>query len=204
MIGIVDYGIGNTGSLLRAFKKIDTNARLVHNAPEVLACSHLVLPGVGSFGAAVATLRAAASLSSAISKKVILDRIPVLGICLGLQLMAAGSEESDQTGLGWLLGYSRRMSPADGLKVPNVGWSRVDRRGTSALLEGIPKSSEFYFAHSYTLSIENKSQVVATAKHGPNFPAIVEHENLFGVQFHPEKSYLPGMKLLTNFARLSP
>jgi len=197
MIAIVDYGIGNLRSVQKAFESVGASAHLVSNAESIRSADKVVLPGVGAFKDCVNALQASGLTQS------VLDHIktgqPFLGICVGMQLMFEGSQESPGTrGLGVLAGECERF-PAN-VKSPHVGWNSMQVDPASRLFRGIPSSSFVYFTHSFRAPIVNDT--VACCEYGGEFSAAVEHEHLFGVQFHPEKSGNTGLKLLANFCAL--
>jgi glutamine amidotransferase len=206
MICLVDYGVGNLGSAANMFRKAGVDVHVTSD-PEVLvnSATKLVLPGVGSFDAGMAALRTR-GLVPALNHCVLQAGIPTLGFCLGMHLMTRCSEEGNEEGLGWLDARTVRFDlsalPERRLKIPNIGWKQLRPVGTSPLLERIdPGESRFYFAHSYHL-VANDPLVVAVAKHGYEFPAVIHHDNIYATQFHPEKSLRHGLALITNFVRL--
>jgi len=200
MIGIVDYGMGNLLSVQKAFERVGLSARVVRTAAELVESERLVLPGVGAFGQAMENLtqrKLLAPLRSAIA-----EGKPLLGICLGLQLLFERSEEhGNHEGLGLLRGDVRRLPP--GVKVPHIGWNQLRIVRHSPLLEGIPDDAFFYFVQSFYVRPEDEECVAGTTDYGVTFASVVARGRVFGVQFHPEKSQAAGLRLLTNFGRLS-
>lgn len=202
MIAIIDYGVGNVGSILNMFRKIGHEANLVSSENALLEASAIVLPGVGAFDRGMKNLDES-GLVPALTKAVLDDRRPLLGVCLGMQLLTRGSEEGQRPGLGWIEGSTHRFSPPDQkLKVPHMGWNRVTPVKESPLLAGI-EDPRFYFLHSYYVKCEDRSQTLCTTVYGEPFDSGVHHDNVYGVQFHPEKSHRLGMKVFRNFAALS-
>jgi glutamine amidotransferase len=204
MIGIVDYGVGNLASIRNMLRKIDVEAEIVSNAAAVARSTKLILPGIGAFDHASARLRNS-GLLEVLERRVRRECIPVLGICLGFQLLTRGSEEGAEPGLGWIdadtVAFDRaRLGSTD--RVPHMGWATVDRCGHSDLLREMPDAPRFYFVHSYHVRCDDARHVIATARHGYEFAAGVERGNVMGVQFHPEKSHRFGMRLLQNFVQL--
>ena len=199
---VVDYGMGNIGSVVNAFDMLGERC-IVSKDPDVLRTARgIVLPGVGAFAAAMANIRSL-GLDEAMTTRVIGDRIPFLGICLGLQLIAQDSvEHGFTTGLGWIDGHVMRMEPADGLPVPHVGWNDVECRGTSRLFARVAGTAHFYFDHTYSLDTTD-DDVVATCRYGGSYVAAIERDNIFAVQFHPEKSQRNGLRVLRNFLTIA-
>jgi imidazole glycerol-phosphate synthase subunit HisH len=202
MIIIVDYGVGNVGSVHNMLRKIGAKARVSGDAAEVAAADKLILPGVGHFGRGMAKLKAT-GLIPALEEQALARRKPVLGICLGMQMMTRGSEESDVAGLGWVDATTQRFAEAGGLRIPHMGWNIVRPRHGSRLFDAAASEPErFYFVHSYFVRTADPLHVAAGCLYGDEFAASFEVGNLYGVQFHPEKSHLFGMALLRRFVAL--
>jgi glutamine amidotransferase len=202
MIAIVDYGVGNLTSIQNMLKKVGARAMIASAAEEISHATKLILPGVGSFDYAMERLRQH-GLLDALNERVLRDRVPVLGICLGVQLLTGRSDEGREAGLGWIRGETvafdrSRLGATD--RVPFMGWADVEVCRPSRLTADLPADPRFYFVHSYHVRCEEEQDVVATSTHGYAFPAVVEHDNVVGVQFHPEKSHRFGMIVLRNFA----
>lgn len=201
MIGIVDYGVGNAASIVNMLRKVGVAAAPVRTRQEVYGAEKLILPGVGAFDHAARRLRAS-GLLEALEERVLGEKVPALGICLGFQLFTERSEEGSENGLGWIrgetVGFERARMTADE-RVPHMGWSEIEMRGHSSLFEQIEPEPRFYFVHSYHVRCANTVDVIARAVHGYEFDAAAEHENIVGVQFHPEKSHRFGMQVLRNF-----
>jgi imidazole glycerol-phosphate synthase subunit HisH len=197
---ILDYGSGNVRSVanLLAFLKV---AHVVSNEPaELAAATHLILPGVGAFGASMQKIRERIDLKQ-LTQAVFERRAPFLGICVGMQVLAqSGHEFGAHLGLGWIRGRVRRFQQSE-LPVPHVGWNEARRVRADSLL-GEHDKLDFYFVHSYVLEADDPGDVEATTTYGETYPSIVRRDNIVGVQFHPEKSQKAGMLLLTNFLRL--
>jgi imidazole glycerol-phosphate synthase subunit HisH len=203
MIGIVDYGMGNLRSVQKALEKVGAEASIIGGGSEIEASSKLILPGVGAFGDAMEHLRER-GLVEAIGRFVASGR-PFLGICLGLQLLFEGSEESPGVaGLGILRGGVVRFRPADrALKVPHMGWNTLDlTRADCPLFAGLPPKPAVYFVHSYHAAPADRNLVAATADYPEPFTAAIWRDNVFATQFHPEKSQRVGMQILKNFAAM--
>lgn len=204
MISIIDYGVCNVGSILNMLKRVGARARLVSSPEELAGSSKLILPGIGAFDAGMGYLREKGFVEPL--REMVLDRqTPILGICLGAQLMTMGSEEGNDTGLGFFRAYVRRFRfDQPGMKVPHIGWNWIKREQPSPLLEGYADAPRFYFVHSYYMACDDSRDVVATTTYGHPFCSIIGHGATVGVQFHPEKSHRFGMQLMRNFAALTP
>jgi imidazole glycerol phosphate synthase glutamine amidotransferase subunit len=194
---VIDYGPGNVSSVASAFRRLGVEVTLTNQAAELARANGLILPGVGHCAALIHALDGHDLRSPLLDA--IWRGVPFLGICLGLQALYEGSDEAPRLpGLGLLKGRVTHLP--EGVKLPHMGWNQVQRSRTSTLLTGIDPQSYFYFAHSFagpTVGHEG----VASCNHGRDFVAVLEKENIFGVQFHPEKSGVPGAKLLENFLR---
>ena len=199
MLALPNLSIGNFASVLRMIQKAGGDAKLVDTPSELDAADKIILAGVGSFDNGMASLREGGWIPP-LNAAVLERKIPVLGICLGMQLMLTRSEEGSAAGLGWVEGDVRRLRPPDdsGLKVPHMGWNTVTVTRQNPLF---PEDDEqrFYFVHSYHADCAQPEVVVATARHGERFTAALNKDNLYGVQFHPEKSHRFGMAVLKNF-----
>jgi len=199
-IAVVDYGHGNLGSILNMLKKLGAPCVLISDPDQLEGMEKIILPGVGAFDSGMRAIEER-GFKEPLIKKVTTDRIPILGICLGMQMLGQGSEEGEAEGLGLVAGRCRRFSRnADiRLKVPHMGWAEVTPSKKAVLFSGINLPPRFYFVHSYYFECVNQFDVAAIATYGATFTAAVQHQNVFGVQFHPEKSHKFGMHLLRNF-----
>lgn len=199
-IGLVDYGMGNRRSAEKALEHVGARVEVSGDPERLRAMDGLVLPGVGAFPAGMRAIREL-GLDELLVERV-RTGVPLLGLCLGMQLLFERSEEHDgAAGLGLLAGKVRRLS-APGLKLPHIGWSEVRWRATTPLSEGLPNPSYLYHVHSFAPLPAEEDVVLATADYGEPFPAIVGQGNVFGTQSHPEKSSVHGLALLANFTRL--
>lgn len=202
MVGVLDFGIGNIGSVVNMLKKGDIEACAVQTAGQMDACNKLILPGVGAFDAGMALLTRS-GLRPALDQAVAQGK-PVLGICLGMQLLGRSSEEGVSEGLGYLPFSLKRLSAAKepGLKIPHMGWDDVSVLSqNNPLVQGLEAPSRFYFVHSYYAQCEDNSIALMECEYGSPFVAAVHQKNIWGVQFHPEKSHRFGLRLLKNFAK---
>lgn len=201
MIAVIDYDAGNIKSVQKALEFLGEKVVVTREPKEILGAEKVILPGVGSFGDAMAKLKSFGLIP--VIKEVAEHRIPFLGICLGLQLLFEESEESPGVrGLGLLPGKIVRIPGAEGLKVPQIGWNALSYPSKGRLFRNVPEGSYVYFVHSYYLQAENKEIVKATAGYGVTVEASVEQDNIFACQFHPEKSSDVGLQILKNFLTL--
>ena len=197
--GIVDYGMGNIRSVVGAIEKIGHSAVVSSDADTLGACDKLVLPGVGAFADAMANI-SARNLGATLNRLVVEARKPILGICLGAQLLARTSSEFGPTdGLGWIDAAVERIPDAPDVRVPHVGWNGISHVRPSALLDGVPADALFYFVHSYRIECRDPQALVGTCDYGGAFAAVVSKGNVHGTQFHPEKSQRHGLRVLANF-----
>ena len=203
MIVIVDYGAGNLASVQNMLRKAGGDALISGDPQQVLAAEKLILPGVGHFDHGMKRLNAA-GLRSALDRYALELRRPLLGICLGAQMLGRGSEEGGEAGLGWLDMQCRRLPASPGLRVPHMGWNRIERRKPSPLLDGMAEDARYYFVHSYCMHCAAPADVLATAAHGVEFVCAVQRGNIFGTQFHPEKSLRHGLALMRAFVEMPP
>lgn len=202
-ISVLDYGVSNSGSILNMLKKINVEAHLIKSPLEVLESERLILPGVGSFDNGMKSL-ISAGLSEAVREVALRKSVPLLGICLGMQLLCDGSDEGDIPGLGIIPGRCERIKPAGEvkLKVPHMGWNFLSNIVPDPLFAGLEEDVRFYFVHAYHMKPIEQGTIIAEAKYGGSLTAVVKSGCTYGVQFHPEKSHSFGMRLLKNFADL--
>jgi len=195
---ILDYGAGNVGSVFNAFEPLAASVKISNAPADVADATHVVLPGVGAFAAAMTRIKARFDLGR-LDRDVRRAGKPFLGICVGLQVLAErGHEFGVADGLGWLKGEVRRIESGD-LPLPHVGWNSIEAVGAHQLLRRFPTMPDFYFLHSYCWSSAEPADIVARCGYGEDFPCVLAHENIMGVQFHPEKSQKAGRVLLENF-----
>ncbi|MBL7889954.1 MAG: imidazole glycerol phosphate synthase subunit HisH [Bacteroidia bacterium] len=203
MITIIDYGIGNVGSIKNMLKKVGAKSQITGDLNEIEKADKLILPGVGSFDFGMTQLKNN-NLTSILNQKVLVEKKPILGICLGMQLLTKGSEEGKEAGLGWINATTLKFKFEDdiNLKVPHMGWNNIEIKKDSRLLRDLPIPSKFYFVHSYYVKCEDASNSILSSTYGHEFTCGIEKENILGVQFHPEKSHKFGMRILKNFSEL--
>jgi glutamine amidotransferase len=203
MITIIDYGMGNLGSVQNMFKRIGVQTEISGDANVIAKATKILLPGVGAFDAAMQKITDS-SLDEVLNQKALVEKVPVLGICLGMQLLTNGSEEGNLPGLGWVDAQTVKFKfeVDTKLKIPHMGWNRIYPQKQSAILDNLPPEPRFYFVHSYHVQCNNPKDVLGTSSFGGDFHSMLHHENIYGAQFHPEKSHKFGMKLLKNFAEL--
>ena len=195
--------MGNLNSIKNILKKIGVSALITSNHAEIRSASKLILPGVGAFDNGMKNLKDM-GIIEALNEAVLIHRTPILGICLGMQLMTRSSEEGILPGLGWIDGKTVRFNRHDypDLRVPNIGWNVLDINRQNPLFQGIDGSSRFYFVHSYHVCCNDSNDVVATTPYGIKFTSAFAKENIIGVQFHPEKSLRFGFRVLENFVNI--
>ena len=202
MVAIIDYDAGNLKSVQKAFEFLGADIVVTRKRNEILNSDHVILPGVGAFGEAMEKLEQYDLVDTI--KEVVKRKIPLLGICLGMQLLFESSEESDGVkGLSLLEGKIEKIPKKEGIKMPHMGWNSLELKGKATLFQGLSKEPYVYFVHSYYLVPSKAEDVVAVTEYGTNLSVAVEHENLFGCQFHPEKSGEVGLEILRNFLKVS-
>ena len=200
MISVIDYGAGNVGSVIRMIEKVGGKAQRVSTAAELDAARIAILPGVGAFDYGMAQL-AEKGLLEALHEAALVRRIPILGICLGMQLMCKRSDEGVMPGLGWIDADVKKFEfdQAARLPIPHMGWNTLELKRENRLLDNALAHTRYYFVHSYRVSCSNPDDVIATTDYGDSFVSAFARDNLFGAQFHPEKSHRFGMAMVKNF-----
>ncbi len=200
MIAVVDSGVANLRSVSNALNHLGAEHRIAHTPADLHGAHKVILPGVGAFAAGMAQLRERGFVEPL--RRIAQEGTPILGICLGMHLLFDCSEEmGTHEGLGLLTGEVVRF-PVDGPKVPHIGWNQLDHDGTSPLLKDVPNGGYAYFVHSYYARLASPDMLIASTGYGIDFPAVVGRGNVFGAQFHPEKSQHTGLRLLANFVAM--
>lgn len=204
MITIIDYGLGNIRAFVNVYERLNIKTRIAHNSDDLREATKIILPGVGAFDHAMTQLNQS-GMREELEKKVLINKIPVVGICVGMQMLAKSSDEGVLPGLGWIDG---KVKLFDATKInyktqlPHMGWNSINPINNHPLMAGFNVESRFYFLHSYYFACNNPEDVMSTTEYGINYASAVYRENIFGVQFHPEKSHTNGIQLLHNFAKL--
>jgi imidazole glycerol-phosphate synthase subunit HisH len=200
---VIDYGAGNLDSIKRSLEECGSSVFLTSDKKEIQKASHIILPGVGVFFQAMNSLQKL-NLITTIRTLALEEKIPLLGVCLGMQLLAdSGNEGGTTNGLGLIPGIIEKLQPKNiQEKIPHVGWNQVEFKNTSLLVKGLQNEKDFYFVHSYYFKCSYVENIIGETPYCGNFPSIIGKDNVFGVQFHPEKSQKIGFALLKNFLNL--
>lgn len=202
MVVIVDYKMGNVGSILNMLKKVGARAKISGDPGDIMKADRLILPGVGTFDQGMKNL-ADTRIIDVLNKRVLEEKCNILGICLGMQLLTERSEEGHLAGLGWIRAETIRFKAENSnIKVPHMGWNEVKPVNKTSLFFGYNNIPRYYFVHSYHVSCKNPEDILGTSFHGYEFPSAVKKDNIMGTQFHPEKSHKYGMQLLQNFMNI--
>jgi imidazole glycerol-phosphate synthase subunit HisH len=199
MIGIVDYGLGNVKAFANIYHSFNVPFVIVKEPGALSGVTRIVLPGVGAFDQAMARLEAS-GLRQPLGALVLEKRMPVIGVCVGMQILMDSSEEGTRPGLGWISGDVVRFAADADVRVPHMGWNVVTPAGADKLFDGIGADSRYYFLHSYYVRAADPAHVLAHTNYAGSFACAVRRDNIIGVQFHPEKSHRSGTQLLRNFA----
>ena len=201
MITIIDYGLGNLGSIKNMLKKIGSEAEITSDLEKIAQADKLILPGVGAFDNGMSNLNEL-GMVSLLNKKVLEEKVPILGVCLGMQLFTQRSEEGEMPGLGWVDAETIKFDASKSeqqFTIPHMGWEYVQAKKSSKLLENMYEESKYYFVHAYHVKCNRPEDVLLTTDYILEFDAAFEKDNIIGVQFHPEKSHKFGMQLFKNF-----
>ena len=205
MIKILDYGMGNTASMLNMIRKSGGEAEFCSKAENLESATKIVLPGVGSFDNCIEKLNESGMLET-LTRKVLDEKVPFLGVCMGMQLLFEKSEEGELPGLGWIKGDVARfdftrLEQHKSLKIPHMGWNVVEPNTYANVFSGLEEEARFYFVHSYHVNCSDSSDILATTHYGYEFTCSIHRDNIWGTQFHPEKSHRFGMQFFKNFLK---
>ena len=204
MIGIIDHGSGNVKAIANIYKKLNTDYFITSDPTELEKATHLVLPGVGAFDQTMNLLNKS-GLRDELDSLVLKKKIPIVGICVGMQIMAESSEEGQESGLGWIRGNVKRINESTLFrkpKLPHMGWNSIEVNTQTDLLQNVDLNKGFYFLHSYYVDAYNNDDIIATVDYGSNINCIIRRENIIGIQFHPEKSHQNGIEVFKNFSTI--
>jgi len=203
MITIIDYGLGNLRSVQKAFERINHQCEITSDYAQIEKADKLVLPGVGHFKKGMENLKEL-DIFNILNRKVIQEKTLILGICLGMQLMTNYSEEGNKEGFGWINASTKKLNGVinNKLKIPHIGWNSLNNIQNESILKNINENDLFYFVHSFYVKCENEEDVISTTNYDLEFHSSFKKNNIFGVQFHPEKSHKAGLQIIKNFATL--
>jgi glutamine amidotransferase len=204
MITILDYGSGNINAIKNIYERLNIPLVFATTKEQIMKADHILLPGVGAFDETISTL-IEKGFTEVLNKKVLKEKVPILGICVGMQMLADNSEEGSLNGLGWIPGKVKKFDInliPDKPKFPHLGWNSIEITHNCPLFKDIDPEVGFYFLHSYYYECSDNANVICKTKYGKVFDSAINSENIFGVQFHPEKSHDNGIQLLRNFANL--
>jgi len=202
MISILNYGVGNIKAFASVFTRLNVSFNIVNNKSELIKSKKILFPGVGSFDNAMNLLNLS-GMRDDLEDLVINKEVPILGVCVGMQMFAQKSDEGEISGLGWINANVKKIQSNDKLIVPHMGWNNINKNTTHFIVDSLSNESIFYFLHSFYFDCFDKKESICTTVYGTEFDSIVCKKNIFGVQFHPEKSHGTGLTLLNNFSKLS-
>ena len=204
MIAIIDYGLGNIKAFANIYKELNVRFTIAAKKEDLSTATKIILPGVGAFDHAMEQLKKS-GMRETLDELVVQRKLPVLGICVGMQILALSSDEGRLSGLGWIDGVVKKFKITDLIhktRFPHMGWNSVNPIPNTKLFKGLDIESRFYFLHSYYFQCHDKNNIIATSNYGNKFTCAVNLENIYGVQFHPEKSHQNGIRVLKNFSNL--
>lgn len=204
MIGIIDYGVGNIKAFANIYKQLDLEFKVVRNEIDFNNVTKIILPGVGSFDHAMDSLNNS-GMRKKLDELVLHEKIPVLGICVGMQMLAKSSDEGTIQGLSWIDANVKKFdkSKVNNGPLPHMGWNNLEIKQEDPLLQNLDTVPRFYYLHSYYFDCYDESDVIATAQYGEEFTCMVKNDNIYGIQCHPEKSHHNGIQLLKNFGEIT-
>ncbi|WP_440682506.1 imidazole glycerol phosphate synthase subunit HisH [Cysteiniphilum halobium] len=203
MIGVVDYGVGNVKAFVNIYKRLNIKCQIVNCEKGLHSVEKLILPGVGSFDYAMSKLNSS-GLKESIIELVMNDKVPILGVCVGMQMLLNSSEEGELDGFGWIDGVVKKfiVNDSNKLPLPHMGWNVVSKVSNHRILSSLESQARFYFLHSYYADCDDQENVLAMANYQDDYACIVNKENIYGMQCHPEKSHHNGVQFLKNFGEL--
>lgn len=201
MIAIINYGLGNINAFANIYRMLNIPCFIATAKDDLKNATHIILPGVGSFDHAMSQL-IQSGMREALDECVLEKKLPVLGICVGMQMLARSSEEGAASGLGWINGVVKKLVQTENMLLPHMGWNDVEISARNKLFSALEEDARFYFLHSYYFSCHDAKNSLAVTDYFGQFTCAVNHENIYGVQFHPEKSHRYGTQLLKNFASI--
>jgi glutamine amidotransferase len=204
LITIIDYGSGNISAIGNIYERLNIDYKIAKSPSEIIGAHKLFLPGVGAFDETMILLENS-GFRKALDIEVLINKVPIIGICVGMQVLGSSSEEGKLPGLGYIKGHVKRLDEnliINKPSLPHMGWNNISLKRQSPLFEDIDTEIGFYFLHSFYFECDNHSDVLATTDYGQSFASAINHENVYGIQFHPEKSHNNGVSLLKNFANL--
>jgi len=202
MITILNYGLGNLGSIQNMLHFLEVDSKIASDIQNIKKASKIILPGVGAFDTAIKKLNSVNGLFDILNEKALIEKVPILGICLGMQILTKESEEGVLKGLNWIPAKVHKFPHNKKIKVPHMGWNSVNQMKKNSLGKNLDENSKFYFVHSYYVKAENRDNVIFTTNHIVNFDSAIHFENIYGVQFHPEKSHKFGINIFKNFLKI--
>jgi len=203
MITIIDYGVGNIRAYINLYERINVKIKVAYNAADLKSATKIILPGVGAFDYAMTRLNSS-GMRETITELVLVKKLPIIGICVGMQMLGEISEEGKLPGLGWIPGKIKLFDSkvlSSERRLPHMGWNNISHNNDN-LFGSVDLNNRFYFLHSYYFECENQDDILATTEFGVNFTSAIKKDNIYGVQFHPEKSHTNGVQLLKNFANI--
>jgi glutamine amidotransferase len=204
MITIINYGLGNIKAIANIYERLNISYKIANIPNDVKDSERILLPGVGAFDEAMRLL-CESGFKDILDHEVLVNKIPVLGICVGMQILGKSSEEGSLAGLGWISGKVKKIDKNILVympKLPHLGWNSIEIKRKTVLLDNINEEDGFYFLHSYFFQCDDERNIIAITHYGDKFASVINNENIYGVQFHPEKSHCNGIQLLKNFAEM--